>query len=350
MLARMGFWVEGAVHGGECLDRIEEHPYALVFMDLQMPVMDGFETARRLRALGIRIPIVAVTAFNNPGEKERCFETGMDEYVVKPIRIQIIRELLRRFLKRRSPGNTVSRGSVLVISRDREWGRSLLSSLEAANPPFACRFVSDAALACTLLGEAHTELVMLDRVRCPMDPAALIRLCTTSRRYRKMKIWLFLGKDPGDSGPDRAAGMGVDAVFSRKTAPDLLVGRVVREIESGATPTRFARKRRLPLLERVARDLELNVEDCREILDVFFNKSHFRLRAIEQAVESGDLESLERLAHSLKGSSANLGLKRIERSARRLERFAGKKDRVRLRELCLRLRENFEKTARAALR
>jgi two-component system, sensor histidine kinase and response regulator len=73
-------------------------PYDLVLMDSQMPVMDGFETTRRIRARGgegARLTIVALTASAMAGDRERCLEAGMDDHITKPLRVTDLLRVLR---------------------------------------------------------------------------------------------------------------------------------------------------------------------------------------------------------------------------------------------------------------
>jgi len=79
-----------AENGAEAIDRVEEGNIDLILMDCQMPVMDGFEATRRLRSMEIerglpRMPIIAVTSNAIKGDRERCINAGMDDYVSKPI-------------------------------------------------------------------------------------------------------------------------------------------------------------------------------------------------------------------------------------------------------------------------
>jgi PAS domain S-box-containing protein len=91
LLAKMGFLVDVASHGGQVLAKLAERPYDAVLMDCQMPVLDGYETTRRIRSgavkgLNPRIPIVALTAYAMPEDRVKCLQAGMDGYVTKPIR------------------------------------------------------------------------------------------------------------------------------------------------------------------------------------------------------------------------------------------------------------------------
>jgi CheY-like chemotaxis protein len=101
MLRRIGYRVDVVGNGAEAVEAVFQLPYDLVLMDCQMPVMNGYEAtaAIRLRETpGGQIPIVALTASALKGDKERCLEAGMDDYLAKPVRIDDLAAVLRSFL------------------------------------------------------------------------------------------------------------------------------------------------------------------------------------------------------------------------------------------------------------
>lgn len=97
MLRKLGYKADMASNGLDALHALERQHYDVVFMDVQMPEMDGLEATRRIRASGINSRIIAMTAHALDGDREKCLSMGMDEYISKPIRIEELRRMLEKF-------------------------------------------------------------------------------------------------------------------------------------------------------------------------------------------------------------------------------------------------------------
>ncbi|HEX9026196.1 MAG TPA: response regulator [Clostridium sp.] len=97
-----GFTCDIAVNGLEALRAYEDKNYDIIFMDCQMPVMDGYEATRKIRdAEGDKkhIPIIAMTAYSMKGDQDKCLEAGMDDYLSKPFTFQEVLNMLQKHVK-----------------------------------------------------------------------------------------------------------------------------------------------------------------------------------------------------------------------------------------------------------
>lgn len=122
LLQYMGHSVTIANNGIEALDANEKQSFDLVFMDVQMPEMGGFETTGEIRKrekdTEKHIPIVAMTAHAMKGDRERCLDAGMDGYVTKPISCERIAEVLDEFFDMDTP--TADKMENTPVSEERE--------------------------------------------------------------------------------------------------------------------------------------------------------------------------------------------------------------------------------------
>lgn len=112
-----------AIHGRDGVEKYLEHQPDLIFMDVQMPEMNGYEAATAIRKLNQQIPIIALTAGTVQGERERCIEAGMNDYVTKPLVADNIAQMLQRYM----PGR-----DILTLPYD----QPMIQSLKQENPSF----------------------------------------------------------------------------------------------------------------------------------------------------------------------------------------------------------------------
>ena len=108
ILRKLGYRADIVANGREAVDAVRLVPYDLVFMDVDMPEMDGIEATRRIRAAesgsGRHLRIIAMTAHAILGYRERCLEAGMDDYVTKPLRLAEVRAALEGKSAGENPG------------------------------------------------------------------------------------------------------------------------------------------------------------------------------------------------------------------------------------------------------
>ncbi|MCK8501085.1 response regulator [Myxococcus fulvus] len=119
MLDRLGYQVQAASNGREALEWSLRQRFDVVFMDLQMPEMDGLEATRRIRK---ELPptvqpwVIAMTANAMDSDREQCFEAGMDDFLSKPIRVEALTAALVRCQTPRPVGGTRTRPERVVIA------------------------------------------------------------------------------------------------------------------------------------------------------------------------------------------------------------------------------------------
>ena len=107
MLKKLGCLVDIVADGEAAWAAAASRRYDLIFMDCHRPGMDGYESTRRIRqeeeARGVHTPIVALTADALPGDRERCLESGMDDYMTKPVSGAALAASVERWTGRRMP-------------------------------------------------------------------------------------------------------------------------------------------------------------------------------------------------------------------------------------------------------
>jgi len=126
LLDKLGYRADVAGNGLEVLEAVSSLPYAAVLMDCQMPEMDGYEATQAIRQrettaatvsnspspTPVRLPIIAMTANALQGDREKCLEVGMDDYIARPIRAEVLRSTLARWVSQdmESPEQPMTQG------------------------------------------------------------------------------------------------------------------------------------------------------------------------------------------------------------------------------------------------
>jgi CheY-like chemotaxis protein len=128
VIGQMGYSAKVAANGVEALSAIDSAPFDMVFMDVMMPEMDGLEATRQIRQrqqdrakhpnYKTHIVIVAMTASAMPGDREKCLEAGMDDYLSKPVRPEEVRAVIERWGPKAGLGDSVAaRDSVVETAK-----------------------------------------------------------------------------------------------------------------------------------------------------------------------------------------------------------------------------------------
>lgn len=98
MLELLGHRADTAINGAEVLEKINTSTYDIIFMDCEMPILNGFETTKKIRSNSSQkissIKIIALTASDTPSDIKKCIESGMDFFLSKPLEISVLKSLL----------------------------------------------------------------------------------------------------------------------------------------------------------------------------------------------------------------------------------------------------------------
>jgi len=102
ILKKLGYSVDLAIDGQQAVEMCNLKTYDLILMDCQMPIMDGYEATDQIKKtskLNRNTTVIAMTAHAMEGDREKCLEAGMDDYISKPVTLAVLEEKLRRYLK-----------------------------------------------------------------------------------------------------------------------------------------------------------------------------------------------------------------------------------------------------------
>ncbi len=165
VLEKLGYASEIANDGVEALEMVQGRTsFDLVFMDIQMPRMNGYEATEKMRELGFRMPIIAVTASALADERERCEKAGMNDVLVKPYKRPDIEAMIGKWLSGES--GEVPEWSVPSRSDEEPEELEELESLEAVEdeePPAAVPAISVPELLDTFMGKKDIVKPLLER-------------------------------------------------------------------------------------------------------------------------------------------------------------------------------------------
>ncbi len=266
VLAKDNHEITIANNGQEAVDLLAEQSYDVVLMDVQMPVMDGFEAAKIIRQRevesGEHQPIIAMTARAMKGDREKCLSAGMDEYVAKPIRIAALREKM-----------------IALLGTDSAAAASVEPEIPVAEPHGS------------LDPDSETDFDLEDSVPL-LSPDEIASGVVHQDDAVEAEQQASQAETPSDSmtPPER-------------TAPP----------ECSADPIVWAHARKT-----VNGDERLLIE----LLTIYLGETHQLLGDIRKSIDSQDRQQMRRAAHTLKGASLSVGALSAAQVAEQLEEDA----------------------------
>lgn len=229
-----------AENGREALKKVKEQVFALIFMDLLMPGMDGFETVRHIRAMGVATPIIALSALSMKQDKDRAFAAGCTAFVSKPIDFQRLKDIISEHLARDADGEAAAPGSIqtaarptfdfsryrmLVVEEDSKRAAGNIRTLRHFG--FSLRQVSTGSQALDLLraDPAAVDIIVSNLYTSGIDAMGLLAM--VRRQYPDVLVFIYTEKYDPDTY-QLAMQQGADGIFPES----ILDGPAIGMIES----------------------------------------------------------------------------------------------------------------------
>ena len=363
VLGEMELEVTLACNGQEALERVASERFDAILMDIQMPIMDGYEAVGRLREAGETLPVIALTANAMKGYEARILEAGFSHYQSKPIDFERLGDLLGDLLG----GRREARGAGSASAAEPiEGARDLAPRDERVTD---AREGADELIHNTLIGSNPRFVALAERFLVELDERlAAMRAAWEAKEYATLAGLAHRLKGSGAmvgfgalSAPaaclERACGE-ADAALAARSLDELdalrprLVVRPARAVRSPAResvePPSLAHTgdtaedvrpvtdataafgdRPSPADSPITSALPLSDPKFRAIVERFVPRLEAETRALGSALERRDLESVGRLAHWLKGSAGSVGFGVFTEPAERLESAAKTGDEAR---------------------
>jgi two-component system sensor histidine kinase/response regulator len=349
LLATVGGEIEQVASGAEAIDAVKQadavRPFDLVLLDWRMPGLDGVETARRIRADSSlkRVPaIVIVTAFGREEVHAEAEGAGVDGFLVKPVNRSMLVDMLVEIFAPEQ--RAAAREAITATSYDLNGLRVLLVEDNAINQQIAVELLEGVGVSIDVAnngrealnmlladgGDTRYDLVLMDLQMPEMDGYQATTHIRATPSLAGLPILAMTAHATAEER-DRCLAAGMRGHIAKPVDPELLYRTLLQFHRSGQAARasksveRFSHSAALPQiagldvadgLNRVAGNVKL----YRSLLAQFADQQVDTVSAIRVSLAREDFASAERLMHTLKGVSGNLGAKVLSGLAAELER------------------------------
>jgi two-component system, sensor histidine kinase and response regulator len=187
VFSKMGHMAETAASGKSALLKVEESEYDMIFMDMKMPEMNGVETTVELRQRGVKTPIVALTANAYASDRRACLDAGMDDFMSKPIRRDVLYELIHKYTSAEAEYHEVR---VLIVEEDLQQSEEASTIIKQHFPGAIVKTAFSRIEAFTLIGSFLPHILILDFIFPDIDGVKVMEFLNSHENYRDVKVML----------------------------------------------------------------------------------------------------------------------------------------------------------------
>lgn len=350
MLNRYGCDVDIAENGEEAIQRAREQAYDMIFMDCQLPVMDGFEATHLIRKYELHkkkqtgsgevkhVPIVAMTANVSEEDRQRCLAAGMDFYLTKPISRTKVLELLKERLtpSKDTTGSNVHR--VLIALEHSKENHIFEHTLDAIYPDTVIKYPTCGIEICTLMAGFLPELMILDDTLNGIDTIALLEYLKGHERFGSIHTIVITDLDKDAPQIKALSATGCNHILQRPLQIDFLE-KTLEEIVSGVrqdpikafnhTLTYKEQQDSAPVLnsQRLLQTFQGDNEMVQGYIDIFMKDMPEVMAELETSIETWRMDSVIHQAHKMKNIAAEAGGEHLFSLAASMEKEAMKGNR-----------------------
>ena len=305
LLSVLGYECDTAANGEIALAQMASDAYDLVLMDCQMPVLDGYSATRRWREIESgqapvrHLPIVAMTANAMAGDRQRCLDAGMDDYLAKPVTRDLLDACLKRWLRSSGVRSTAhTPGPEPAAAAAGEASRIAQTAADTATLAAA----PDLAAATAAPAPAPASAPAADSP-VPAAVASTAR-AAPARPHEHPSV---------DLAPEMPLFIPTAAAAATAQEPPAMAGFEQTPPSALPPPPPVLEPEMLDELREIAGD------EAMTIVNLFLEDAPRLVRLLEQASAIPDLEVMREAAHALKSSSANVGALALSAAAKRIE-------------------------------
>lgn len=336
VLSRAGARVVCAEDGQQAIEQIEKQDFDLVFMDMQMPVLDGMSATRILRQNGHALPIVALTGNAMKGDREKCMEAGCNDFLSKPVNLDRLLQCSANFLGTAPPPNTayppqpekdssVAPGDSMEPPEIPQQSEAPIHTTLPVDDEEICAVVADyvARLDARLAGmQAAIESVDFETLRSEAHWLKGSGGTVGFAELTQPAIELENAAKDHDLTQSLCILKSIQSIHARMVAPQPTAANTTPT----ATPSEINAS--FPLDDRspITCLLPLDDEDYLSIVLDFIERMDVRLLGMLSMVQTGAFEELENEAHWLKGAGGTVGFPALTEPSTVLMKAARNRD------------------------
>ena len=289
VLRKAGLHVDKAENGAIAVRKATEHPYDLILMDMQMPVMDGFTATRTLRSRGLETPILAFTANVTEQDRQKCIESGCTGFLTKPINIDLLLSTIAEYLPTQDHPPVVLETTATQSGAGRQTPHCNLPRLRDSTE-------QDTSSAADISLQPGTD----SSVAAAMSNATSGDATAISSSSNPART---------ETAEHSIDGI-LDSIF-QETTPNTITSTESKSLENRRT---------------LRSTLPMEIPEFREIVEAFVHGVGETLAKLRHCQICMDYQEIRELAHRLKGTGGTVGFSDFTEPSRKLQIAAEAQD------------------------